>query len=61
MRSSVEVKALDGLGPVEQAQVMNYLKGANLHRAVLLELWDDQRSIPPDRATTAEGPRSSSD
>ena len=32
----VEVKALDGLGPVEQAQVMNYLKGANLHRAVLL-------------------------
>ena len=32
----VEVKALDGLGPVEQAQVLNYLKGANLHRAVLL-------------------------
>jgi len=32
----VEVKALDGLGPVEQAQVMNYLKGANLHRAVLV-------------------------
>ena len=32
----VEVKALDGLGPVEQAQVINYLKGANLHRAVLL-------------------------
>ena len=32
----VEVKALDGLGPVEQAQVMNYLKGANLQRAVLL-------------------------
>ncbi len=32
----VEVKALDGLGPVEQAQVMNYLKGANLRRALLL-------------------------
>lgn len=32
----VEVKALDGLGPLEQAQVMNYLKGTNLHRAVLL-------------------------
>ena len=30
------MKALDGLGPVEQAQVMNYLKGANLHRALLL-------------------------
>ena len=32
----VEVKALDGLGPREQAQVMNYLKGAGLRRALLL-------------------------
>ena len=32
----VEVKALDALGPIEQAQVLNYLKGARLRRAVLL-------------------------
>jgi len=32
----VEIKALDGLGPVEQAQVLNYLKGAGLKRGLLL-------------------------
>ena len=32
----VEVKALDGLGPVEAAQVLNYLKGARLQRAILI-------------------------
>lgn len=32
----VEVKALDGLGPIEQAQVLNYLKGAGLRKAILL-------------------------
>ena len=32
----VEIKALDGLGPVEQAQVRNYLKGAGLKRGLLL-------------------------
>ena len=52
----VEVKALDGLGPVEQAQVMNYLKGANLHRAVLLNFGTTSlqyrrivRRLPKDR------------
>lgn len=34
----VEIKALDGLGPVEQAQVLNYLKGAGLKRGLLLNL-----------------------
>ncbi len=67
----VEVKALDGLGPVEQAQVMNYLKGANLHRAVLLNFGTTSlqyrrivRQLPKDRdprrtEQTLDGPGTS--
>ena len=58
----VEVKALDGLGPVEQAQVMNYLKGANLHRAVLLNFGTTSlqyrrivRRLPKDRDPLQNG------
>jgi len=32
----VEVKALGAIGPVEQAQVINYLKASRLRRAVVL-------------------------
>ena len=57
----VEVKALDGLGPVEQAQVMNYLKGANLRRALLLNFGTTSLQYRRDRVTPAEGSRSSAD
>jgi GxxExxY protein len=32
----VEIKALPATGPIEQAQVINYLRAANLRRALLL-------------------------
>jgi GxxExxY protein len=32
----VEIKALAAMGPIEQAQVINYLRAANLHRALLI-------------------------
>jgi GxxExxY protein len=32
----VEVKALDAIGPIEQAQAMNYLKATKLERALVL-------------------------
>jgi GxxExxY protein len=37
----VEVKALPTLGPREQAQLMNYLKAAGMHRGVLLNFGSD--------------------
>ena len=33
---SVEIKALSSLGPIEEAQVLNYLKVSRLKRALLL-------------------------
>ena len=32
----VEIKALHAIGPIEHAQVINYLRAANLRRALLL-------------------------
>jgi GxxExxY protein len=32
----VEIKALSGIGPVEEAQVLNYLKASRLTRALIL-------------------------
>ena len=32
----VEIKALAALGPIEQAQAINYLRAANLQRALLI-------------------------
>ena len=32
----VEIKALAATGPIEQAQVINYLRAANLQRALLI-------------------------
>ena len=32
----VEIKALTATGPIEQAQVINYLRAANLQRALLI-------------------------
>jgi GxxExxY protein len=32
----VEIKALAALGPIEQAQAINYLRAANFHRALLI-------------------------
>jgi GxxExxY protein len=36
----VELKALDKLSGIERAQVLNYLKATELHRAVLLNFGD---------------------
>lgn len=32
----VEIKALSGIGPIEEAQVLNYLKASRLKRALIL-------------------------